>query len=339
MSKTKRMLEEEGYRFNFFQAIKLIEDKYPKRPRVGHLGPFDKEVVRIAPSTDLCFSPTDIHRIERTEQEDGQTIWNLYENFLGLYGPNAATPIFIAEMIAQCPEDDDALRSFLDIFNHRLLSLYYRAWKKHNLAASIEAGWGDPVSVALGAMIGRDPLTPPTDWLIPPERLLRYANYFSSSNRPAAGLESLLSDYFELDTVRVIQFVPRKFRSRSLRQSQLGGTGKLGESFVLGDTINDITGQYKIRIENLSRKEFDSFQPGTHRFGELRFLANLYTRHQLDFRLELVLKPGEGGPARISNEKPIGALGRSAWIGDPSEHETVATLDVDSRDSDSAENG
>ncbi len=331
MNEIRRLLEKEAYRFDFFQAIRLLESVYKDRPGVGHTGPFEQEALHIYPSVDLCFSPADISHVECHETSDGNQLWNLYENFIGLYGPNYAAPIFIAEMIAQCPDDNDGLRDFLDIFNHRILSLYYRAWKKHNLAACVSSDRDDPISALLSALVGRDVQAPAEDWIIGPDRLLRYSSYFSCTSRPASGLENLLSDYFELENVSVIQFVARKFKAETkecCRISSKNGFGRLGESFVLGDTIDDVLGQFKIRFGSLEMQQFQRFQPGEPAFKELVFLTDLYIKHQLDFYLELVLKPNQGKPLTISGTNPNGALGRSAWIGYPTEKETIVTFDA-----------
>lgn len=331
MKKIEQDLEREGYRFNFFQALNLLEQSCADCPQIGYLGPVEREIVKILPSSELCFSPADVSRIERRELEEEKASWTVFENFLGLYGPNSATPIFIAEMIAQCPDENDPLRDFLDIFNHRVLSLYYRAWKKHNLLASLSTMEMSSTVIVLRTLLGADYEVAADNWLIPPERLLRYANYLSSSNRPASGLENIIADYFSLRNVRVIQFVSRKFKPPTSMQSEpeaAGTFGRLGESCVLGETIIDIAGQFKVQLGSLSMQQFQLFQPDSPAYDELVFLTHLYTKRQLDFCLELVLKPGQVRPVTISSNAPVGALGRSSWVGYPSGGESSVTLDV-----------
>ena len=330
MKNIQERLQTEGYRFNYFQAIKLLESLYEKRPHIGHLGPVREEVLRLRPNDELSFSPADIHRIE-AEDDEGDPKWTLYANFLGLYGPNTASPMYIAEMIAQCPRDTDPLRDFLDIFNHRILSLYYRAWKKNNLSASLTKDHKDAFSRILFAMIGQDIEAPCDDWKVPPERLLRYSTYFSSNSRPACGLENLIADYFELDDVDIIQFSPRRFAPPASAISRLTVTGEggcLGESFVLGQTITDVSGQFRVKLGGLTMQQFLSFQPGNTQYEEMEFLVNMYVKHQLGFSLELHLLPNQGGPAKLSALDPVGRLGRSAWLGNPGEKETSVTFDV-----------
>lgn len=331
MKAVLRRIEKHGYRFNFFQAVRLLESFYGGRPGVGHLGPAEKEVVKILPNEELSFPPSDISRIGRSQNEAGEDKWILFENFLGLYGPNTSSPMYIAEMIAQFPRDEDPLRDFLDIFNHRILSLYYRAWKKHNLGASISIERKDAFSKILFAMIGFDVEGPTTEWRVPPKKLLRFSSFFCSSSRPSSALESLLADFFELDDVSIIQFFPRRYspaKSSLSRISNAEDGGRLGESFVIGETITDVSGQFKIRLGSLTMKQFLNFQPGSAQYEELAFITKMYVKYQLDFSLELVLKPNQGDCLVMSATDPVGILGRSAWLGSQSDTETAVTFEA-----------
>lgn len=332
MKPVQKKLRDEGYRFGFFQAINLLELMHKGRPGIGYIGPFNREIVKIVPNQDLSFAPADVCRTEVTKtDEENRDKWTLYENFLGMYGPNAATPMFIAEMIAQCPVEEDALRDFFDIFNHRVLSLYYRAWKKHNLSASISSDGDNAFTQILCAMVGWDYGVSSENWKIAPTRLLRYAGYFASTSRPACALEAMLSDFFQIDNIDVIQFVPRRYTIPKASISRLSNAedgGRLGDSFVLGDTITDVSGQFKIRLGALSMEQFLSFQPGEPLYKDLVFLTNMYVKHQIGFCLELVLRPRQGGPVKLSSVDAVGALGRSAWLGYPSDEETTVTFDV-----------
>ena len=332
MTSIHERLKTEGYRFGFFQALNLLERLYKDRPGIGHIGPYSQEVVKIVPNKDLSFPPGDVDKIEVDERaESGLERWRLYENFIGMYGPNAAAPMYINEMIAQCPGDEDALRDFLDIFNHRVLSLFYRTWKKHNLAASISSDGADAFTKILCSMVGWDFNTTCDNWRIEPYRLLRYAGYFASTSRPGSALENLISDFFQLGEVDVVEFVPRRYAipdSETNRLSSADDGGRLGESFVLGDTITDVSGQFKIRLHDLSMDQFLSFHPGEQLHEELVFLTKMYVKQQLSFCLELVLKPNQGGAMKLSSVDAVGGLGRSSWLGYPSGKETTVTFEI-----------
>jgi predicted component of type VI protein secretion system len=97
-------------------------------------------------------------------------------------------------------------------------------------------------------------------------------------------------------------------------------------SFVLGDTTEDLTGQFKICLGKLSKARFYDFQPGGDDYRELVHLVGLYTHKRLGFTLELSLAPGQAARMRVSDRQPIGRLGRSIWLGAPGEDQTTVTI-------------
>ena len=56
--------------------------------------------------------------------------------------------------IAQQREGHEAQEAFLDIFNHRILSQFYRIWRKYSYPATFEDGGRDRTSQSLLGLIG-----------------------------------------------------------------------------------------------------------------------------------------------------------------------------------------
>jgi type VI secretion system ImpH/TssG family protein len=223
-------------------------------------------------------------------------------------------------MIAQAYQDPDPLRDLLDIFNHRLIPLYYRAWKRNHPAAGMDPGAPDRLTLALCALIGQEPGSPAGDWVVAPERLLRYAGLLMGRSRPGGGLETAISDYFGIDQVKVQPFLERRVRLHPWETSRLGAPGRnnrLGRSLVLGEWVNDVAGQFRLSLGPLSLQSFQKLQPGQPAFNELIFLVNFYTRHQLDFELELILDREDIKPFVLSAKWGLNPLGRYSWLGRP----------------------
>ena len=63
-------------------------------------------------------------------------------SFFGVATPASygSLPTRYAELILERPRSKNrALRDFLDLFNHRLVSLFYRAWEKHRFPVRVRA--------------------------------------------------------------------------------------------------------------------------------------------------------------------------------------------------------
>ncbi|MBN2717186.1 MAG: type VI secretion system baseplate subunit TssG [Deltaproteobacteria bacterium] len=331
MMDLKQKLQGQGYRFGFFQAISLLEQVYRERTPVGHSGPFSNEAIRLLPNNSLGFPAADLNRIKVEEDSTPAEKWTIFQNFLGLYGPNSSAPIFIAEAVNQCIDEEDPLREFLDIFNHRVTSLYYRALKKSNLLSTVSTLSDNPVSNILHAMMGHDYTSDIKDWQVNPGKLLKYCSAFASGNRNPSSLEKLVEEYFSLQDVQVVPFARRRIKVPPDNQGRISAIHQetaLGESFILGEFVEDIAGQFILRIKMPSMHTFKQFQPGEHKYKELLFLVNMYLQYRLGFTLEFILPTKEVQSIKVSSDLPSGKLGQSAWMGTPRQDETTVTINV-----------
>ena len=128
----------EGYRFDFFQAVRLLERLYPERQPIGHSASPAEEVVRFRARLALSFPPSAIHEI--TPAPDAAQPAQMTVAFMGLTGLLGVLPRHYTELLLERGRRKDwTLRDFLDIFNHRMISLFYRAWEKYRLPIVYEA--------------------------------------------------------------------------------------------------------------------------------------------------------------------------------------------------------
>jgi type VI secretion system protein ImpH len=144
------LLFDEPYRFGFFQAVRLLERMFPARTPVGYSGAPGDEVVRFRTRDSLEFPASQLQSIERGRDgagSDGEADAQpeMFVNFMGLTGPLGVLPHhYTEELIKQRREHKNtAYLEFLDIFNHRLISLFYRAWEKYRFHIAYERGGGN----------------------------------------------------------------------------------------------------------------------------------------------------------------------------------------------------
>jgi type VI secretion system protein ImpH len=306
-----RELLERGPAFSFFQAVRLLQALDPKAPRVGRQGPASLEAVRLRPSLSYAFQNADLERVRRLPGGKFEVV----STFLGLYGTASPLPSYFTEQLFfEQDEEKGFLRGFLDLFHHRLLSLFYRAWEKYRYDAQFTSDGEDPLSTRLSAMLATDAESLPKDHAVPAVRLLAYAGVLTQQPRSAAALNALLSDYFEGLPVAVVPFAGGRTPVPADQRNALGSrNSRLGEDLVVGESVSDPGGAFRVEIGPAGLEDFLSFLPGKPRLAELRELCDLMNDGGLDLEVELELKEDEVPPLRLSDGPA--RLGWSTWLG------------------------
>jgi type VI secretion system protein ImpH len=314
----ERLLFAEAYRFDFFQAVRLLERLAGDSVPIGSEGPPRREAVRFRTERSLVFPASAIKSLEPQTSEGPSRAPNMTVAFLGLTGPSGVLPHVYTELLLErARAGDRTLADFLDLINHRLISLFYRAWEKHHVIVAHEKGVADPFAGYLFALMGLG---------IPPLRdrhsfrdrsLLKYAGIFARRHRPAVVLEALLRDVFELPAT-VEQFVGHWLALEPGDRSTIGAAGAnnaLGVSLVVGERVWDEQGSIRVRLGPLSFDQFRSFLPDGPAYRHLTELVRLFVDAEFDFDVQLVLKDEEVPRCRLTSAPAQGArLGRFAWL-------------------------
>ena len=140
VSEVEEKLRREPFSFDFFQAVRLLEKVLPQRTSVGKFAHPATEVARFAAHPSLAFPASQIQGMEWPD--DGPV--EMTVNFMGLTGPQGVLPNpYTSLIIERLRASDTTLRDFLDIFNHRIISLFYRAWRKYRFDVACEHGERD----------------------------------------------------------------------------------------------------------------------------------------------------------------------------------------------------
>lgn len=309
-----RRLESEAGAFDLLQAVLLLERLAPERARVGgDAGPSD-EVVRFSAHASLAFPTGDIRSLEL--DPDGPA--RMEVNFMGLVGPNGVLPHHYTQLVATTRrERDGALGDFLDILQHRLISLFYRAWLRLHPAGAAASDRRDPVASHLLDIAGLDLAELGREHAFDVDRLIPLVGLLAPQPRSALALRRLLAAYFGVP-VEVEQFVGSWAR---LRPSDLCAVGEedeatvLGLGAVVGDEVWDPQSRVRVRLGPLPREDFERFLPGGEDHAALRDLARLFGHDQYDVEVQLVLER-EDVPSVVLGDADRGehALGWSTWL-------------------------
>lgn len=299
--------------FDFFQAVRLLERMRPGHRPVGYFGDPGAEAVRFSVPSTLAFPPSEIEALE--VREGGQA--RMTVNFMGLTGPSGVLPHPYTELVAERDRAKDrGLHEFLDIFHHRVLSLFYRAWRKHHFVAGAERG-EDPLREHLLDLAGVGLESFRRDLPFGENALVYYAGLLALPQRGPAALEQLLRGYFEVP-VEIIPFGGGWHRLGMGDQCALGEPApstRLGQGAVVGDEIWDAQTRVRLRIGPLPRSGFDRFLPGGDAHAELSELARFFGHDHFDFELQVVLARDDV-PRFVLSDEPAAPqrLGWSTWI-------------------------
>lgn len=319
----KRKILEESYLFDFFQLVHLLETWHGRPVALGRSGPFRLEGVRLRPDSSLTFSPADVRRVDepgeedrtqRGERLDGSWDHRITVNFMGLYGVAAPTPTYLTELIGFTDVDADELTDFLDLFNHRILSLFYRAWVKYRYPWRYEPGGKDEVSGQLLSFLGLGDPEVREKTGLPASRLLRYLGLLALRTRPPVGLKLLVSDYFGGIETRVEERMFRWVPIPPEGQNRVGiANSQLGVDLSVGEKVPDRTGKFRISLGPLHFEEYLGLLPDTRRFRDLCALARLWVGDRFEFDVELVVRREEI-PEMQMGEGSLARLGWTGWV-------------------------
>jgi type VI secretion system protein ImpH len=306
----------EPYRFGFFQAVRLLELFAPERPGVGFDGPPVDEAVRFGAEPSLAFPPSEILDIE--EQENGRPA-RMVVRHMGLTGPMGTLPrVYTALVIERLRQRDRTLADFLDLFNHRLVSLFFRAWTKYRLHLRVTADARDALSVYLFSFFGLGTSGLRGRLAVDDRALLFYTGLLAQQPRSATGLVALLADYFRDLPVAIEQFVGHWLQLdpeglTSLRP--FGGNNRLGVDAILGSRVWDTQSRFRVHLGPMTYIRFCAFLPPGHASRELLALTRFFVGLTFDFEFRLVLRADQIPPCQLGSTGPLATrLGWSTWL-------------------------
>ncbi|XXY17981.1 type VI secretion system baseplate subunit TssG [Sorangium sp. So ce216] len=305
----------EGRRFDFFQAVALLEARAEGSRSVGEGAEPGAEAVRFRGTVDLAFPETDVVRIERPAREGEPAAMTV--SFMSLAGALGPLPPPFAELVYQrAARRDFALRDFLDIFNHRLISLVYRSRKRHRIGLGVASPEQDDAARYLRALIGLGLPSLRGRLAVSDRALLEPAALAAREVRPMAGLAGLLRHHLGVP----VEGVPLTGAYHPIEESDrtaIGPSGRnrgLGRGATLGRRAWDQEAGFELVVGPLSLRDYLRFLPGGELLGPLCALTRFYAGEVLSFTVLLRLRAGEAPAARLGRRHGA-RLGSTACLG------------------------
>jgi len=306
-------LDREPFCFDFFQAVRLLTRMSPDRQVVGRFSVPSAEVVRFGSYSSVAFPASQIQELQRPVKGPA----HMRVNFMGLTGPSGVLPLVYSELVIdRLRVRDHTLQDFYDIFNHRMISMFYQAWEKYRFVIPYERGELDPFSHHVLALLGLGTPGLQDRQDVSDDSLLFYSGLLSLHTRCATALRQVLSDYFDVP-VEIEQFVGAWYPVEQESQCSLSESNdyseQLGYGAVVGDEIWDQQSRIRIQLGPLTLERYMEFLPGGDAYRHIRALAKFFAGKEYDVEIQLILKREEV-PVCELKEEPGPQLGWTSWV-------------------------
>ncbi|OUS30159.1 hypothetical protein A9Q99_06680 [Gammaproteobacteria bacterium 45_16_T64] len=365
----KQQLVEQPGRFEFSQAVRLLEmlainehswDMDVADEAVGYDRPSSTEAIRFNVHQSLEFPASEIVKVETSTNSfnnQNRKQYNLTVALMGLTGASGVLPYHYTELILQRIRlKDDAFRTFLDHFNHRTLSLFYRASQKYRFPITYERNfnvahkssvtqWGvragkrfpdaDLFTDTLRSIsgIGTSKTQERIKYL--DDNLLKYAAYWGQGTRNASNLKRMLADYFSFPVV-IEQFsgqwqeiVPDMLTRLPFPREPLGQNACLGMNAMLGHRCWTAQSKFRIRLTPLTYKQYLSIRPGSDKLNALKEMVRLYVGVELDYDIQLQIPANELPPAKLTKSSKSGIqLGWNGYLPNKKDDDKIVDIRI-----------
>ena len=292
------------HRFDGLQAIRLTELGLS---RLGTSAAPSTEGTRLAVVQGLAFAPSPV--VSVAGDEHGHRVRFA---FMGLTGPLGVLPQPYSELVHKADRlRNRAVSAFLDMFNHRLASLFVRAGEKYRLGLLLQRAATEPLahgSQTASSQSSRDPASNAMLALagfgtphlrrrmaVEDDVVLFYAGLFAARLRPPGALRAMLADYLGMD-VRIEAFSGRWVPVRPTEQTCLTRAGEaprfatLGVDAVAGARTWDVQGNFRVVVGPVDARGMRALMPDQPTLRKLVDLVRAYAGLDLGFDVQVVLR-------------------------------------------------
>lgn len=306
----------EGYRFDFYQAVRLLELLHPDSAPVAEGPDARRETVRFHSRVSFAFPASDVHEITPSAAPGMPA--SMQVNFLGVAGAMGPLPTSFTELVLdRVRAHDTGLLEFLDLFNHRLVSLLYRIRKIHRLQLNNASPEEAPVSAYVQSILGlglpelRAMMQEPARGLHYRD-LLGYAGLLARRPVSATALQQTLAHYFRVP-VRIHQLTGAWRPLDPDQHTKIGVSGQnqiLGISTVTGTRVWDQRSRFRIEIGPVGLQRMQEFLPIGSAWRPLAEVTRFCVGNTFDFTVRLQLKAAEAPETRLGSAR----LGWTSWL-------------------------
>nr|WP_086113041.1 type VI secretion system baseplate subunit TssG [Xenorhabdus beddingii] len=306
-------LTQAPWKFDLFQTLRRIDAQSGEYYRLGSapLPKYDR--LRLGQKASMIFAPSTIAEVKPRENSKLHDM-SIYS--FGLFGPNGPLPLHLTEYAyaRQYNYQDATLNAFTNVFHHRLILLFYRAWANAQPTVSLDRQDNQHFCHYLACLTGMGlPAQQKTDTISDHARY-SLSGHLSRQGHSAEGLEKILFSYFNIP-LKIVQNIPQWLKIERQDQAQLKAgrnMPRLGKSAFLGTALYDIQHKFRIELGPLSLAEYNMFLPGEPKSQQLRDWVYQYLGIEYAWDVRLTLHQSDVKGIQLSEPTK---LGLNSWLG------------------------
>jgi len=303
---------------SFYHLVRDIVTRSEKSVRPGFTGPITSEAILFSSNSSLAFPIRDVENVKHNDPRKNQLpLTDMTVNFSGLTGCSSPLPEFYTENIIYSSEQYSPSGKLLDMFTHRLISFIYRNMELCRYLDTHNKNGTDQMGNNYFALFGMRDCDIRTYSEITWIKLLPFANQLRNRNASSQALEKLVSSYFNINPVRIFEFIRQSTKIPLNARNMLGQVNvKLGQDMLLGRSVILYDSSIIIRLCSLSYRNYRRFFPNSKNIRVLRELISLVVKRPLKLNIQLdVMSPQI--PNLVLVNTNIFQLGYNCWLGKP----------------------
>jgi type VI secretion system protein ImpH len=300
-------LSAEPYRFDLFEVLRRFERAHPDKPRIGDSGARDEEIVILGQDPFVEFPASNVTGFAG----DLRGRARLLCRFLGLLGPQGALPLHTTVEAKRWNDArDDSFARFLDIFHHRFLQLFFRAWADARPVAQHDRPADDRFEAFVGAAVGIATEPYHDRDSVGDLAKLSLAGLMAPGVKSASRLENIVSFLFGAE-VEVEQFTGIWLPLETGDRTALSGKYcALGRDSLIGAAVYSVQDKFRLKIVARTLSQFEAFLPNGAFCERLADAIYFYLGDLLDYDVEIAIPTKETRPLQLGQ---FGRLGWTSW--------------------------
>ncbi len=305
-SRLTARLEADLNRINFYRFCQLLEKLNPDRPLMGSTSHPGDDPVRFAPHSGMGFPASELKAVEYDEEDDSKPPL-IRATFMGMYGVDSPLPTAYLDDITQCREGHEALQGFLDIFSHRILTQFYRIWRKYSYPATFESGGADSISQSLLGLVGLGIPGTANHIATPVSRFLALLGVLRQPGKTQEGIQQIVTLLAPDTTLKVSPYSLRPVEIRQPLGFYDDDDFLLDGNTPLGDEVMDINSQLLIALSTENQQESQGWKPDGQLYQDLLVMLRVYLGWRFKAKITLTTQ------TRLLAAPPLGE--GPFWLG------------------------